>query len=212
MRLALMSLLLMPLVVGCGDKHIESYEACTFTATTEAEDACAPVRHVYVSPEAVIDGDSFELSSMASSGDDVDVANIIRFLGAEAPELEGLGTEQCYAEEATEYLRSLIGGRTIRLEFDEECTGVFGRTLAHVFIEAERGDPLRDDLVDLDLDWGGVDEDGCINVLVSEVMVRSGHSRVWPPYDWKYVDRLLRAEGLAEDEGLGLWSACPPMK
>ncbi len=66
----------------------------------------------------VIDGDTFE-------GD----GYTIRLIGIDAPEK----AQKCY-EEAKNFLRKLIEGKTVRLEYDEEKRDAYGRVLAYVWV------------------------------------------------------------------------------
>jgi endonuclease YncB( thermonuclease family) len=167
---------------------------------------CSPTRTV--SASCVIDGDTFDLKDCEAELDSSEDFERIRMLGIQAPELAHPGNEaECYGEEATNYLRWILVGRSIRLEFDVECTGVYGRTLAWVFIEADPDDAIRAELDKFD--QLGVEEDGNINLLVNELMIRSGHARLYESEDeGRYYDRLVEAERQAALANTGLWNVC----
>lgn len=67
----------------------------------------------------VIDGDTIELTS----------GQIVRLVGVNAP-----NNNEKYEEQATEYTKSLIEGKTIKLEYDSYKSDRFGRILAYVII------------------------------------------------------------------------------
>jgi micrococcal nuclease len=108
----------------------------------------------------------------------------IRLVQIDAPEL---GEGECFGAEAAEALRELLPpGTSIRLEPDPRLDDVdrFGRLLRYVH---------RDGLnVNLEL-------------------VRRGASSVWfvGGDRGRYADELLDAAEEAQNEGRGLWSACP---
>ena len=167
---------------------------------------CAPARTE--TAHCVIDGDTFDLSDCdADLGSEADFERV-RLLGIQAPEIShGEEASECYGDEATEQLERILIGRSLRLEFDEECLGYYGRTLAWVYVQGEEDDPLRSDL---DALGGlGVQEDGTFDVLVNEWMVRAGYAKVYENDGQKrYEDRLSEAQRQAAMSQLGLWGVC----
>jgi micrococcal nuclease len=119
-------------------------------------------------------------------GDSLELADgtRVRLVQVDAPEL---GEGECYGAQATAALRRLLPPTTsIRLEADPRLDDVdrFGRLLRYVH---------RDGLnVNLEL-------------------VRRGAASVWfvGGDRGRYADELLDAAEDAQDEGRGLWSACP---
>lgn len=166
---------------------------------------CAPARNV--AAVCVLDGDTFDLETCGIEVDgDADVERI-RMLGIQAPELAHSEEAECYGQEAADYLSMILRGRSVRLEFDAECTGVYGRTLAWVFIQADGDDPLRSEIDKFD--QLGVQEDGSIDLLVNELMVRSGHARLYESEEeGRYYDDLVVAAGQAARTQTGLWAEC----
>ena len=156
----------------------------------------------------VLDGDTFDLLGCERTVDDSGDDNRIRLLGVQAPEIANdSDPAECFGDEVTEYLRGLIDGRNLRLEFDEECYGYYNRTLAWVFISGEEDDPLREELEKFD--EIGLNEDGSFEVLVNELMVRAGYARIYEAEEeGRYFDRLQQAELQAAHSDQGLWAAC----
>ncbi len=166
---------------------------------------CAPTRTA--SAACVIDGDTFDLKNCETDVGEDDDAERIRMLGIQAPELAHESEVECYGQEATDYLRWVLTGRSIRLEFDVECKGVYGRTLAWVFVEGDEDDSLHSELDKYN--QLGVQEDGSIDLLVNELMVRTGHARLYESEDeGRYYDRLIEAGRQAAVSNAGLWSEC----
>ena len=154
----------------------------------------------------VIDGDTFDLASCAET-QSADVERV-RLLGVDAPEVaHGDEAAECFGEEASEFLYSVLQGRSVRLEFDTECEGTFGRTLAWVFIEVEPDDALSEELERLgDL---GLQEDGSYSVLLNELVVRAGYAELYTDIgDGRYDRRLIDAAQQAAFTDEGLWGFC----
>ena len=133
----------------------------------------------------VIDGDTIVLEDESR----------VRYIGVDTPETVKPGTEvECFGKEASEFNRSLVEGKMVRLEKDVNETDRNGRLLRYVWVEQEvypQGVPV--------LEW----------IMVNEVLVREGYAvaSAYPP-DVKYQDRLDALEAQARDNGRGLWSTC----
>ncbi len=119
-------------------------------------------------------------------GDTIDLADgrRVRLVQIDAPEL---GEGECYAAEAAQALEALLPeGTAVRLEpdagLDDEVR--FGRLLRYVH--------LGDTNVNLEL-------------------VRRGAAAPWffGGDRGRYADELLAAARAAEEQGRGLWGACP---
>ncbi len=108
----------------------------------------------------------------------------VRLLGLNAPE-EG----ECYAKEAGEYLKSLVGEKEVRLEKDVSGADQYGRLLRYVFIPS--GDEKENDL------------------FVNEMLVREGYAvyDAHPP-DNRYREFLASAGEEARNAKRGIWGAC----
>ena len=156
----------------------------------------------------IVDGDTFDLVGCERTVDEEGDDDRVRLLGIQAPEVADSEEDtECFGSEASAYLARVIQGRSVRLEFDEECYGYYRRTLAWVFISGEADDPLAEELSNFD--EIGVNEDGSFDVLVNELMVRAGHARVYEAEEeGRYFERLQQAELQAAHSDQGLWAAC----
>ena len=166
--------------------------------------------------DCVYDGDTFYLGGCGG-----DAEEDFRLLGIQAPELSTDEDEdpQCYGTEATDLLEELVLGERVRLEFDVECEGVFGRTLAWVFledpspaalttIEQIEGFDLTEDSSADTITEGEYDPD---EVLINEVMVRAGYATLYEgevANNVRYSARLEDAVEEAEEQSRGLWGEC----
>lgn len=61
----------------------------------------------------------------------------IRLIGVDTPEVrwEGLTEEQPGGKEASEYVKNLLKGKKVLLEYDVQKRDPYGRTLAYVYLE-----------------------------------------------------------------------------
>jgi len=107
----------------------------------------------------------------------------VRLIGIDAPEERHPGRPgECFARQATAFLRTLVRGEDVELETDEERHDRFGRLLAYLWL----GDQL-----------------------VNETLVAEGYAvaGTYPP-NVRYQPRLDAAERRARAEGWGMWGAC----
>ena len=159
---------------------------------------CATDRNVEVA--CVIDGDTVYVDSCDANGE------TIRLLGVAAPEIDhGDGGEECFGDEAMDFLSWVLEGRSVTLQFDTECTDIYQRTLAWMVIDVEEDDELVPLL--LDLDELGLQQDGSFEVLVKELLIRAGYAEVYDSdlsEDVRYGLRIEEAEADAEAEERGL--------
>jgi micrococcal nuclease len=121
--------------------------------------------------ERVIDGDTLVVTGRVR----------VRLIGVDTPEtkhphkpVEPLGPE------ATEFTRSLVEDRDVRLAFDRERRDRYGRVLAYVYVDGK---------------------------LLNEEIIRAGFSRAETHYKFERAMalRFLQAEAEAREAGRGIW-------
>jgi micrococcal nuclease len=121
--------------------------------------------------ERVIDGDTIVL----------DGKETVRLIGIDTP---GLTDSQeivaSMAREARGFLSGLAEGKKVRLEYDQNKTDMYSRTLAYVFLE-----------------------DG---TFVNEKIVREGYSAVYTAYPFRHMESFRKSEKEARQTGKGLWA------
>ncbi len=126
---------------------------------------------------SVVDGDTVKVRMNG-------VVESVRLIGIDAPETNAPGRPvQCFGPAASAKAAELLGGQTVRLEFDESQgrRDRFDRLLAYV--------------------WVG-------DVLANEWMIRQGFAREFTfnePY--RYQQTFQMAEAKARAAGRGLWAA-----
>jgi len=75
---------------------------------------------------SVIDGDTIKVETGRGM-------ERVRLIGIDAPEVDHSGPDdECYGEEATEFLEERINEKLVWLTFDSECDDHYDRTLAYV--------------------------------------------------------------------------------
>lgn len=134
--------------------------------------------------DSVHDGDSLKLTKPND-----DWWEEYRIIGIQAPEIEGYKREECYGQEAAEFLKALLPkGTEVYIQQDISNKDPNDRYLRHLFI---------------------VDEDTGDVYLLSEVLVLGGYARArsYPPDDL-YDDILQEAQDIADAGNVGLWDAC----
>lgn len=139
----------------------------------------------------VVDGDTIEIEyqSDIKSIDGQIESNIekkkVRLIGVNSPEsVDPRRPVQCFGKEASAYLKSLIEGEIVQLQYDDtqDKLDKYGRILAYVYME-----------------------DG---QMVNKKMIAEGYAYEYT-YDkpYKYRDSFKAAQVLAEKGGRGLWSS-----
>ncbi len=119
----------------------------------------------------VIDGDTVVLAI-----DNREVT--VRLLGIDAPEPGGKGEEGLFGQRATEFLRGLLEGGVVVLDFDEERQDVYGRILAYLSV-------------------GGHD--------VQAELLKRGLAVVYQRCTCVRKEEYRRLEEQAREEGVGMW-------
>lgn len=129
---------------------------------------------------SVVDGDTIRLEDGRS----------VRYIGVDTPEVAHNSTQddECYGPEATQFNTQLVAGQRVYLEYDEQLTDHYGRTLAYV--------------------WLGT---GSARRMVNEELLFRGFGDllIIEPNS-KYEPRLREALSSAQRREAGLWAVCSP--
>lgn len=164
-----------------------------------ASGTCAPERYSWVG--CTIDGDTMDLQGCGGESERV------RLVGVAAPEIAHPDAPaECYGDESAAALDRLVTGREVVLSFDRECKGIYGRTLAYIWL------PLSDAEVASYADDVQLLDDGTPVLLVNTWMIGQGYAKVYPEERFGEVllqDAFDAAESQASARGVGMWNACP---
>lgn len=130
--------------------------------------AAAPASALRV--RQVIDGDTITISGIGT----------VRLIGVDAPEKTGGYREsEPYGDAATRYLKGLIEGKLVTLEYDGDRKDQYNRTLAYVLLE-----------------------DGtCVN----EEIIRAGWAETYRRFDYWRKPAFQEAEREARAARRGIW-------
>lgn len=126
----------------------------------------------FVRVNRVIDGDTFELST----------GKKVRLIGVDTPEsVHPRKPVQYFGKEASDFTKSLIEGKDIKLEYDVQKTDKYGRLLAYVYLDD--------------------------SIFVNAELVKQGYAQVatYPP-NVKYSEYFIQLQKEARDNNIGLWS------
>lgn len=127
----------------------------------------------------------FSLVTRVVDGDTIEVGGQkVRYIGVNTPEtVDPRRPVQCFGHEASEFNKSLVDGKPVRLVRDISETDKYGRLLRYVYLE-----------------------DG---TFVNLALVSGGYAQVntYPP-DVAHAAEFQKAQADARAAGRGLWSSC----
>jgi len=109
----------------------------------------------------------------------------VRYIGVDTPESVKPDTPvQCFAKKASDFNKSLVAGRQVRLVQDVEARDRYGRLLAYVYRKSD-------------------------GLFVNAELVRRGYARTLTiPPNVRFAKRFSTLARQAREDGKGLWSAC----
>lgn len=122
----------------------------------------------------VIDGDTVELNTQGGPLK-------VRLIGVDTPEtVHPTRPVEYFGKEASAFTKAFIEGDTVFVEYDQERTDRYGRTLAYLY-RASDGKLLNDEII------------------------RQGYGHAYTRYPFRYMELFREAEAVARLEGKGLW-------
>lgn len=128
----------------------------------------------------VVDGDTYIINING-------VDKTVRLIGVDTPESVAKG-EKAYkncpeGKEASRYIKNLIDGNEVYLEYDVSRTDKYGRVLAYVYYEG---------------------------VQLEEILLKKGYARTLTvPPNVQYANEYSRLQQIAIDNNAGFWSSNP---
>jgi len=121
----------------------------------------------------VIDGDTVV----------VEGAGTVRLIGVDTPEtVDPRQPVQYFGKEASDFTRQLATGKRVRLEFDQDRTDRYGRTLAYLYLQPD-------------------------NLLLNAEIIRQGYGFAYTQFPFRMMADFRALEREARDAGRGLWAA-----
>lgn len=129
----------------------------------------------------VVDGDTIKVRRAGQT-----IIETIRYIGMDTPEtVHPTRGVQPFGKEASDFNKTLVIGKQVRLEKDVSETDRFGRLLRYVWVTDAQG----------------------VDMMVNAELVRQGLAKVstYPP-DVKHTELFRALEREARAAGRGLWS------
>jgi len=123
----------------------------------------------------VVDGDTFWVADGSEKG------LKIRLIGVNTPEtVHPQKPVEYYGREASDYVKSILTGSKVKLQFDVNRTDRYGRTLAYVYLK-----------------------DGTF--LNADLIIKGYGQAMTVPPNVKYSEKFVELERKAREEKVGLW-------
>jgi endonuclease YncB( thermonuclease family) len=130
------------------------------------------VQNQMVEVNRAIDGDTLELST----------GEKVHLIGVDTPETKDPRKPvQYFGKEATAFTQGTVGGKRVRLEYDQQRQDKYGRTLAYVYLEN--------------------------GTFVNAEIIRQGYGFVYTRFPFKFSEQFRQLEREARDAKQGLWGA-----
>ena len=158
-------------VLGNAGCEFEASTPPTPQAQTQAQVQPAPASEA-LRVRKVIDGDTITVSGIGT----------VRLLGVDAPEKTGgYRDAERYGDEATRFMRDLVEGKLVRLEYDGERKDTFDRTLAYVLLEN--------------------------GTIANEAIIRAGWAETYRRFTYRRKPQFQAAERDARAARRGMWAS-----
>lgn len=130
----------------------------------------------FYSIKKFVDGDTFWIDNGTEKGEK------IRLIGIDTPESRNMFDikKEPYGKEASDYVKQLLKGKKVRLEYDVDKYDRYGRTLAYIYLE-----------------------DG---TFLNAHLIEAGFAQIYTvPPNVKYADQFLALQKEARNQEKGLW-------
>jgi micrococcal nuclease len=120
----------------------------------------------------VIDGDTLTVSGVG----------VVRLIGVDAPEKNGgYRDSEPFGDAATKYMKSLVEGQDVRLEYDGPQKDQYNRTLAYVYLRDGR--------------------------LVNLEIIKAGYAETYRRFEYRKKPDFFAAERDAKAARRGMWAS-----
>ena len=121
----------------------------------------------------VIDGDTVVVEGVGT----------VRLIGVDTPEtVDPRRPVQYFGKEASDFTKQLAMGSRARLEFDQDRTDRYGRTLAYLYLQPD-------------------------NLLLNAEIIRQGYGFAYTQFPFRMMEDFRALERQAREVGRGIWAA-----
>jgi micrococcal nuclease len=155
--------------------------ACLACGPASSANPAAPARQPRGAPAPAATSGSLRVRQVLD-GDTLTVSGvgIVRLIGVDSPEKQGGFREaEPFGDDAAAFLKRLVEGKLVRLEYDGDRKDRYDRTLAYVFLE-----------------------DG---TLVNEAIIRGGWAETYRSFTYRRKPDFQAAEREARAARRGMW-------
>ena len=152
--------------------------ACLFPVACDSQNGLKIGSSGYVLVTKVIDGDTFYFDNGTAKGEKA------RLIGVDAPESRTVFKKRVgyYGKEAKAYLKTLLIGQQVKVEYDIDRADQYGRALVYVYLEN--------------------------GTFVNAELVKEGYAMVMTvPPNVKYAALFLQLQQEAREKNRGLWQS-----
>lgn len=168
-------IILIPGIIAGTVKKEEIFEALGIETSTKTSSKTSSVIAGEYEVLSVTDGDTFEINYNGTK-------EKVRLIGVDTPESVHPDSKKNneYGKKASNYTKSLLEGKTVKLEFDVSPTDKYGRLLAYIYLE--NGE------------------------MLNEKLLKEGYAQVatYPP-NVKYVENFKALQKEARENKVGFW-------
>jgi len=137
-----------------------------------------------IAPSAVEPAQKLPVVTRVIDGDTIVVegTGTVRLIGVDTPEtVDPRRPVQYFGKEASDFTKQLATGKPVRLDFDQDRTDRYGRTLAYVYLQPE-------------------------NLLVNAEIIRQGYGFAYTQFPFRMMEQFRALEREAREAGRGLWA------
>lgn len=171
-------IILIPGIIAGTVKKEEIFEALGIETSTKTSSKTSSAIAGEYEVLSVTDGDTFEINYNGNG-----TKTKVRLIGVDTPESVHPDSKKNneYGKQASNYTKSLLEGKTVKLEFDVSPTDKYGRLLAYVYLE--NGE------------------------MLNEKLLKKGYAQVatYPP-NVKYVEKFEALQKEARENKIGFWN------
>lgn len=169
----------MRLIVSSGVAILLLLVLIIYISFIREEETCNNyVNEEYYPVLSIIDGDTIEIEIEGKK-------ELVRLIGIDTPEVASPYTEeQCHGEEASDYTKTLLSNKFVRLVSDQKSDDrdKYNRLLRYIYL----GD----------------------GTMVNAEILKEGHARLYPYFPFDEMAEFIALENSAKENSLGLWGEC----
>jgi len=152
-----------------------------YSCTTLQAETTTP----YYTCTRVVDGDTIVVKGIGK----------VRLIGVDTPEtVHPRKPVEYYGKEASNFTKRMVEGKKVRLEYDWQKKGRYGRVLAYVYV-------MTNDVKDMP----EFKNRSSMELMVNAELIKQGYGHAYTKYPFKYLEQFRKYEKEARENKRGLW-------